>query len=130
MDIQIYIDAFKNFFSTGTVYISDALDVILVAILIYAILLLLKRTRSFLILFGEFILVIVYISARFLNLYLTTVALQSLLSVLFIVIIVVFQNEIRRFFELIALFSTRQIKLNKNTNNSTLEKTTVPILTS
>lgn len=119
MDINTYIDAFKNFFSTGTIYISDALDVILVAILIYAILLLLKRTRSFLILFGVFILGVIYVGAKFLNLYLTTVALQSLFSVLFIVIIVVFQNEIRRFFELIAHFSTRQINLNKHINQNT-----------
>lgn len=101
---------FISFFSSGTIYISDGLDVFLVAILIYAILLLLKQTRSFLILFGLFILGIIFLIAKLLNLYLTSLALQSIFSVIFIVIIVVFQTEIRRLFELIALFSTRQIK--------------------
>lgn len=99
--------------STGNIFTSDIIDVLFAALLIYFILILLKQTRSYLILFGITLLGVMFVISRVLNLYLTTLALQAVFNFLFIILIVIFQNEIRQFFELIALLGTRQIKTRK-----------------
>ncbi len=105
----------RSFLATGNIYSTDILDIIIVTFFIYVGLLLLKQTKSYLLLVGVLILVGLYILSRLLNLYLTTLALQSVFSVLFIILIVVFQREIRRFLEVVAQISTRQIKVRHQT---------------
>ncbi len=84
--------------------IADIVDIAIVAMLIYAGLVWFKKTRAFLVLVGIVILGVVFALARFFNLYLTTAILQGFFAVLLIAIIVMFQEELRRFFERVALW--------------------------
>lgn len=77
----------------------DALDMIIVALLFYAFLLLLKRTHSRFVLNGVAMLLAVYIAARLLNLYLTSVMLQAFFAFFAVMFAIVFQRELRSFFE-------------------------------
>lgn len=89
-------------------YIADFFDVAVIAVLIYSALFLFKQTRSLLILVGLGMTALMYALAQIFNLYLTSFVFQSFFSVFFIVLVVIFQEELRRFFEFIAVFSTRQ----------------------
>lgn len=84
--------------------ISDIVDVALVAVLIYIGLLWFKRTRAFLVVVGIIILGCVYALARYMDLFLTTAMLRGFFAVLLIAIIVIFQEDLRQFFEQIALW--------------------------
>lgn len=84
--------------------IADICDILIVAIFIYVGLTWFKRTRTILIVVGIVILGVVYAFARFFNLFLTTAILQGFFAVLLIAIIVMFQEELRRFFERVALW--------------------------
>ena len=53
-------------------------------------------------------LVALYIVAQVFNFYLTSLALQSFFGAFIVVLAVIFQEELRRFFEFIAAWSTRQ----------------------
>jgi diadenylate cyclase len=77
----------------------DAFDLIIVALLFYAFLLLLRRTHSSFIFNGISILLVVYAGARFLNLYLTNLLFQAFFAFFAVIIAVVFQRELRNFFE-------------------------------
>lgn len=89
-------------------YISDFFDVLVIALLIYSALILFKQTRSLLILIGVGIILVLYAFAEVFNLYLTSIVLRSFFSVFLIVLAVMFQEELRRFFEFIAALGTRQ----------------------
>ena len=94
-------------------YIISLFDVLIIAILIYIIILLFKQTRSLLPLMGIGIIVVLYIIAQLFQLSLTASILQSFLGLLAVILVVIFQDELRRFFEFIATWSTRQVRINK-----------------
>jgi diadenylate cyclase len=77
----------------------DALDLLLVSGLLYAVLLLLRRTHSRFIVTGMSALIVLYAMARFLNLYLTTTLFQAFFAFLAVIIAIVFQRELRSFME-------------------------------
>lgn len=77
----------------------EILDILTTAFILYTALVLLKKTRSIYILRGFFGLGLFYIAAVFLNLKLTTSLFQSFISFFIIILVVLFQKEIRRFFE-------------------------------
>jgi diadenylate cyclase len=77
----------------------DALDIIVVAVLFYAFLLLLRRTHSRVIVNGIIIFLALYAVARFLNLYLTSMLLQAFFAFFAVIMAVIFQRELRSFFE-------------------------------
>ena len=79
--------------------ISDAIDIFLVALFIYLILILLKRTHSYFIMGGILVLAAVYAAANFFNFFLTSFILQYFFTFLIIILVVVFQKEMRNFFE-------------------------------
>ena len=91
-------------------YIGDLLDIIIIALLIYIALFLFKQTRSLLMLIGFGILLSIYVLAQIFGLYLTTIVFQSFFSVFLIVLVIIFQEELRRFLEFIAAVSTRQAR--------------------
>ncbi len=91
-----------NFLTSITV--ADVTDIAIVATLFYAGLLWFKKTKAFLVVVGIVILGVVYAMARFLNLFLTTSILQSFFTVFLIAVIVIFQEELRQFFERVALW--------------------------
>jgi uncharacterized protein (TIGR00159 family) len=92
-------------------YVADFFDVLIIALLIYTAILLFRQTRSFLILAGIAIVIGIYVVAQIFNLYLTVLVLQSFFGVFLVVLVVVFQDELRRFFELVAVFGTRERKV-------------------
>ena len=78
---------------------SNLLDILIVVFLIYGILLLLKRTHSFFMFGGVAVLFIIYIAARFFNLYLTSLIFQTFFAFFIFIFVVIFQREFRNFFE-------------------------------
>jgi uncharacterized protein (TIGR00159 family) len=77
----------------------DVLDVLVIAVLAFAALRLIRRTRARPALLGLAILGAVYVLARQLGLALTAALLQTFSAVIVLVLVVVFQNDLRRFFE-------------------------------
>jgi diadenylate cyclase len=106
------------FHLTGSIYVTDIIDILIITVFIYSAFLLLKRTRSLLIFLGLAITLALFAFAKLFNLYLTSVALQYFFGVFFIVFVIVFQQEIRKFFELVGLIGTRQIKVRSLTSKS------------
>jgi uncharacterized protein (TIGR00159 family) len=99
------------FHLTGSLYFTDLLDILIITLLLYSVFLLFKRTRSLLIMVGLVITLALYAFAKFFNLYLTSLALQYFFGVFFIVFAIIFQQEIRKFFEWVGLIGTRRIKV-------------------
>ena len=77
----------------------DILDILVVAILIYAIIMLFKKAHSLFLFNGIAVLAFIYLAARYLNLYLTSLLFSAFFGFFVIIFAVVFQREIRRFFE-------------------------------
>lgn len=102
-----FLDSLLSWFQNGFRF-SDVLDVVIVASLVYIAIFLFKQTRSLRILAGIGILLLLYIAAGILTLSLTTAFLQYFFGFFLVIFVVVFQEELRRFLELIALVSTRQ----------------------
>jgi uncharacterized protein (TIGR00159 family) len=85
-----------------SVRIQDVFDVIIISTFIYGFLIWFKSTTSRLVLVGISLFGVVYIVARWFHLYLTSMALKSFFTILIIALVVIFQEEIRRFFERVA----------------------------
>ena len=86
----------------------DIADMAMVAALLWSAMLLLRRTRARVALIGLAILGVVYLFARELGLRLTAGILQGFFAVLIIVVVVVFQEDLRRFFEQIGSWGLRR----------------------
>lgn len=84
---------------------SAIIDITFVAFLIYVILIWFKKSRAAFVLTGIIIIAAVFLLAQQFNLVLTTVILQGFFAVILIACIVIFQEEIRRFFEQVAVWS-------------------------
>lgn len=80
----------------STFRLLDLLDMVVVWFVIYRVLLLIKRTRAVQMLSGLGIIAIAYISSIWLDLYTLNWLLEKFFSNLFIIIVVLFQHEIRR----------------------------------
>jgi DNA integrity scanning protein DisA with diadenylate cyclase activity len=85
--------------------LTDCLDIAIVTLVLYAFLVALKRTRrSGLIFTGIVILGIIYLVARKFNLLLTVALLQGFFAVILVALIVIFQEDLRYFFERVGLW--------------------------
>jgi uncharacterized protein (TIGR00159 family) len=84
---------------------ADAVDVFVVTALVYAALALIRRTRAAFVAMGIVMLGAIYIAARALDLRLTAWIFQGFFAVLLVVLVVVFQEELRQLFERLALWS-------------------------
>ena len=81
------------------------MDIAVVTLVIYAFLVALKRTRrSGFIFTGVVIVGLIYLGARKLNLVLTTALLQGFFAVILVALIVIFQEDLRNFFERVGLW--------------------------
>jgi uncharacterized protein (TIGR00159 family) len=74
----------------------DVLDILLVAFIIYRIILLIKGTRTVQMLLGLAVLLVVYVGSQVGGLFTLTWLLDNFLSSIILVIVVIFQNDIRR----------------------------------
>ncbi len=86
----------------------DIADMVMVAALLWSAMVLLRRTRARVALTGLAILGVVYLFARQLGLRVTAGILQGFFAVLIIVVVVVFQEDLRRFFEQIGSWGLRR----------------------
>ncbi len=84
--------------------IVDAIDILLVSACLYAILVWFKRTASRGVLIGLAALAAVYFLARGLDMYLTSLAFHTTFAVLLFVLVVVFQEDLRRLLESVSAF--------------------------
>ena len=74
----------------------DLLDILLVAFIIYRIILLIKGTRTVQMLLGLVVLMVVFVASQVAGLYTLNWLLDNFLSSIILVIVVIFQNDIRR----------------------------------
>lgn len=93
---------FAPFLNIG---ITDIVDILVVAVLLYTATAWLKETRAAFIIRGIFILAAIYIIARYLDLQLTAWIFQGFFAIFLIIIVVIFQEELRQIFERIAVWS-------------------------
>jgi len=74
----------------------DAADIILVAIIIYQVLLFLKGTQAIQVLAGMFLLFLVYLGAKRLELFTLEWLLDGIVKSFLLIVIILFQADIRR----------------------------------
>lgn len=74
----------------------DLLDILLVAFIIYRLILLIKGTRTVQMLLGLAVLLVVYVASQVGGLFTLNWLLDNFLSSIILVIVVIFQNDIRR----------------------------------
>ena len=85
--------------------IQDLFDIAIIAILIYVILVWFMEAASPFVLVGIGMLGAVYILSRVFQLYLTAVVLQAFFAILLVALVVIFQEELRGFFERLAMWA-------------------------
>jgi len=79
-----------------------------VTLLVYTAITWMRRTRAALMAVGMLILGIVYLAARALELQLTAWIFQGFFAIFVIIIVVIFQEELRQLFERLAVWSLRR----------------------
>lgn len=102
----------------NNLYITDFLDIAIVAFVIYSIFMFLRRTRSYLVFIGLAITGGLYVVSKTFNLYLTFVTLRYFVGVAVVIFVIVFQTEIRKYLEFLGLIGTRRIKSTRLTPRS------------
>lgn len=86
---------------------SGILDIILMTFLIYMVLVWFKKTRAAFVLTGIIIVAAFYLIARQFNLFLTASVFQGFFAVILVAVVVIFQEELRHFFEKVAVIGLR-----------------------
>jgi len=111
----------KEFFLNlvNTIKTKDILDILFSSFIFYFIIDILKKTRNFAIIIGILSIIIIFTISSWLHLPLTYKILQTFFNVFIIILVVVFQNEIRKFFETIGIF--RVSKKLRNITPTTLD---------
>lgn len=84
--------------------VADFFDILMMSFLIYTLLLLVKKTRAGFVLLGILIIAGVYLMARQFDLRLTAFVFQGFFAVILVAVVVIFQEELRHFFERIAVW--------------------------
>jgi uncharacterized protein (TIGR00159 family) len=106
--------------------IAGFLDIAFMTLLIFGVLVWFKRTKAAFVLTGILIIAAVYVIAREFNLYLTAAVLQGFFAVILIAVIVIFHEELRQFFEQVAVWSLeRRLSKSKSTRLSSSEVETL-----
>ena len=88
--------------------VGDLVDILLVTTLVYATLVWLRRTQAWFVAVGLLLLAALYAIALAVDLRLTTWLLNSFFAILVVVIVVIFQDELRQLFERLAVWSLRR----------------------
>lgn len=82
-------------------YWADVFDIAIVSVLVYWTLILFRQTKSSFVFLGIALLGVLYAIAQVFNFGLTLIIFRIFFSVIVIGLVVIFQKELRRFFELI-----------------------------
>jgi diadenylate cyclase len=91
----------------GAVMISDIVDILVVGVFLYTAMAWVRTTRAAFVLRGMFVLAVIYLIARQFDLQLTAWIFQGFFAIFLIVVVVIFQEELRQIFERVALWSWR-----------------------
>src|SRR5262245_61626369 len=86
----------------------DLIDIALVTTIVYSAIVLMRRTHARLVAIGIMFLGALYIAARAFDLRLTTGLLQGFFAVFLVIVVVIFQEELRQLFERLALWGLRR----------------------
>lgn len=87
---------------------ADVLDILIVTVFAYSMMAFLRRTRAGFAAFGLLLLGVLYVVARALGLALTTWILGAFSAALLVIVVVIFQEELRQLFEQVATWSMRR----------------------
>ncbi|MDH4070113.1 MAG: diadenylate cyclase [Ignavibacteria bacterium] len=82
--------------------IKGLIDILIMSVIIYSGLVWFKRTKAIFVITGMFVLGAGYLIARELDLTLTVTVFQGFFAVFLIAVLVIFQEEIKQFFEFLA----------------------------
>ena len=94
--------------------VSGFADILFMSLIIYFLIVWLKKSKAGFILTGIFIVGIIYIFSQLFNMVLTTFVLQGFFAIILIAIVIIFQKEIRQLFEQVALWSLNPRIKSKN----------------
>lgn len=97
---------------------ADALDIAVISALVYAGLVWFKQAASRSLIVGATVLTALYFVARAFDMYLTLLVFHATFAVLLIVLVVLFQEEIRRIFERVAGWGTLKELRQKSTTTT------------
>src|SRR5881398_3660960 len=86
----------------------DVVDVLVVTTLVSLGLVWLRRTQAYLVAVGLVILGGVYLLARALDLRLTSWVFQGFFALFIVIVVIIFQEELRQLFERVAVLSLRR----------------------
>jgi diadenylate cyclase len=87
---------------------ADVIDILLVTVIVYTAVVWIRRTHASLVAGGILILGAVSLLARALGLQLTAWMLQGFFAVFVVIVVVIFQEELRQLFERLAVWSLRR----------------------
>lgn len=88
--------------------IRNFIDILVIAAMTYALLMLFIKTKSIPIIIGVFSMLLVYALAIGLNLPLTQMVFKYFFGGFLVILIVIFQRELRRFFEMLGILGLRR----------------------
>jgi diadenylate cyclase len=108
-----------------SIRIQDIFDIAIISVMVSALLIWFKDRASRFVLLGISLLGFIYVVAKFFQLYLTTVVLQGFFAILLFVLVVIFQEDLRRFFERLAILGI----IRKKTPSTTPHEQTAEIIT-
>lgn len=115
--------------AAGTIRPTDILDMVIVGLIIYLVLVFAKNTKSFFVINSILVLLVVSSLAQFFDLGLTREILQPLLTFFIIIIVVVYQREMRNLFDWFSLSSRNLMFLKKISTTSEISSILVKALT-
>lgn len=90
------------------IQLTDVVDILLVTVMVYTAAVWIRRTQASLVAIGILILGAVSLAARAIGLQLTAWMLQGFFAVFVIIVVVIFQEELRQLFERLAVWSLRR----------------------
>ena len=91
--------------------VQNILDIVVITSLIYGIIVLFRKTKSLPIIIGVLLLTALYGISTLLNLPLTQTVFQAFFSMFLVILAIVFQRELRRFFELVGVLGIKRTML-------------------
>lgn len=90
------------------VEIGDLIDILVVTTLVYTAVVWIRRTQAAFVAIGLFVLAAVYVLAEALDLRLTTAIFRGFFAISVVIIVVLFQEELRQLFERLGVWSVRR----------------------
>lgn len=85
--------------------VTGVIDIVVMSLIIYSVMIWFKRTKAAFVLTGILIIAGVYLLAQQFNLYLTAAVFRGFFAVILVAVVVIFQEELRHFFEQVAVWS-------------------------